>query len=131
MVSSAKMLLKTETPSTGQPTLVNGSQLGEEYGRSPTRLMPFGPTTVPPGMNFPSLQALEGKCRPWPLIVVPPGMKKVLSSRNGPQVPAPKVALRSKQLCGLAGLMSCEANKRCPCDPTYPSCRTMSRATSL
>src|SRR5579864_6262783 len=33
----------------------------------------------------------------------------------------------SRHVCGLAGLMSCDASRRCPCDPTYPNCKTMSR----
>ena len=54
-MSSAKMLLKTGTPSLGHPTPLKGWQFGEEKGRSPTRVIPFGPTVplkhdgLPPG----------------------------------------------------------------------------------
>jgi len=39
MVSSEKMLLNTGTPSGGQPVPVVGWQIGEEYGRRPTRVI--------------------------------------------------------------------------------------------
>ena len=39
MVSSAKMLLKTSTPSGGHPMPVVGWQIGEENGRRPTSVI--------------------------------------------------------------------------------------------
>ena len=44
----ANRLLKTGTPSGGQPTPVVGSHSGDEYLRSPTKLIGFalGPVTI-------------------------------------------------------------------------------------
>src|ERR1700735_5383267 len=67
MVSSAKMLLNTGTPSAGQPIPVKGWQFGEEKGLVPTSVIPFGATvlkTVPPGMQFPPDPALYGSTSP-------------------------------------------------------------------
>src|SRR5260221_3601772 len=46
------MLEKTGKPSTGQPLPVVGSQFGDEYGRSPTRLMPFPVKVIPAGTTL-------------------------------------------------------------------------------
>src|SRR5258708_6246290 len=64
-------------------------------------------------------------------MTVPEGMKKELSAKNGPQVPAPNVAFRSRQVCEFPGFKSCEARRRCPCRPTYDNCKTMPLTTSL
>ena len=50
MVSSVNMLLITSTPSAGHPVILDplvGMQLGDPYGRVPTRIMPLGPTVEP------------------------------------------------------------------------------------
>src|SRR5215472_8071656 len=100
------MLEKTSTPSVGQPVPVMGGQKGEENGRSPTNVMPLAPTTVPPGMNtpLPPGAPLYGKCRPCGAIVVPAGTKNEESAKNGPHVPAPRVAFKSRQVCALPKL---------------------------
>src|ERR1700723_734616 len=67
MVSSANILLKTGTPSAGQPMPVKGWQFGDENGRVPTSVIPFGATvlkTVPPGIQFPPGPALYGSTNP-------------------------------------------------------------------
>src|ERR1700678_2346032 len=61
------MLLKTGTPSAGQPIPVKGWQFGDENGRVPTNVSPLGATvlnTVPPGMQFPPGPALYGRTKP-------------------------------------------------------------------
>src|SRR5580704_17992791 len=95
MVSSAKMLLKTATPSLGQPTPVKGWQFGDEYFRSPTSVTPLGPTDVPAGMHVLPV-ALYGKVRPlhevggvpggavYAGMTVPGWMKYSESDPNGP-----------------------------------------------
>ena len=88
IVSSAKMLLNTGTPSAGHPLPVNGWHSGEENGRKPTSVTPAGPSFVPAGIVSPPLPALYGSGNATGN-TVPPGMVYVASEPNCPQVPSP------------------------------------------
>src|SRR5579864_1046490 len=122
------MLLKTGMPSAGHPVPVIGLQLGDEEGRVPTSVIPFGPTVplkhvgLPPGVplygNTSPAQAIDGTLNGCSGsadrlgsagITVPGGMKYKLSSPNGPQ-PKPKFA-RPRQVWIFAAFMSRDANK--------------------
>src|SRR3981189_3851 len=105
MVSWAKMLEKTGTPSCGQLLPVNGSQLGEEYFRSPTRVIGvgLGPVTT----------ACEpyGMCREHPTGISPVAIVKALSAANGPhaKLASPvrsEIFCRSMHVWGLPKLRS-------------------------
>src|SRR5580692_259437 len=121
------MSVNTGIPSAGQLTPLNGLQVGEEYGRSPTRLRPVGatePMGVPPGITVGPF----GPYGTWN----PPGgaiavgeMLNWVSSEAGPQVAGEPNELTfaglafaklmmSRQVCGLDGLMSCDASSRWP-----------------
>ena len=82
MVFSAKMLLNTGTPSVGQPTAPTevGLQLGEEYGRKPTRLtcvpVPGAPVIVQPAGALGFLYG-QGIFGPVPAGLLMYGMSKV------------------------------------------------------
>src|ERR1700736_399335 len=103
------MLPNTGTPSAGQPVPVSGWQNGEELGRRPTRVTPFAPTTVPPGITSPPEPALYGRCSPCEGIVVPGGTKNSESAAKGPQVSpgppgklrTPGIAAKSKHVCAV------------------------------
>src|ERR1700761_9525774 len=104
------MLLKTATPSLGQPTPVRGWQFGEEYCRKPTKVTPFAPTTVPAGKQLPPVPALYGSVRPEQAvcgvpgaavycgITVPCGRKELESLSNGPQPPEAAILFSSRQV---------------------------------
>src|SRR5580704_18464473 len=125
------MSVNTGIPSAGQLAPLKGLQVGEEYGRRPTRLRPVGATElmgVPAGITVGPL----GPYGTWN----PPGgamavgeMLNWVSSKAGPQVAGlPKEltfpglafasAIMSRHVCGLDGLMSCEASSRWPSVPT-------------
>src|SRR5580704_12326198 len=125
MVPSAKILLNTGTPSGGQVVLTaaepaSGKQLGDEYLRKPTRLMPSLPgaitleTFVPPGIQVGPAAPLYGKYSPlqpeYPAkpggavkvgIVVPAGIKYGLSAPKGPHVPEPRTLFSSRHVSGV------------------------------
>src|SRR6476659_8136356 len=79
MVSWAKMLLKTGTPSGGQPAPVKKLQFGEEKGRVPT-IVSAG-ECGPPATTCPL-----GSVKFIPEGILPASTKKGESSRNWPQV---------------------------------------------
>src|SRR5271154_1141040 len=156
MVSSANMLLNTGTWSDGQPVPVKGWQFGEENGRVPTNVRPFGatePKTVPPGMQFPPGPALYGSGSPVqvgaavlngcvrgvkvgittgvPLLYVV-GTKYGLSAPTGPHPDTwpvgsfAAICASSRHVCVFPGFRSCDASKWCACVPTYETRNSMS-----
>src|ERR1700740_102462 len=58
------MLLKTGTPSLGHPAPLSGLQFGEEKGRVPTIVNPFGPTGPLKHVGLPPGAPLYGNTRP-------------------------------------------------------------------
>src|SRR5690242_15647987 len=127
------MLENTGIPSIGQLLPVRGSQFGEENGRIPTKFNcwePFPRKIDPFGMwNW----------KPLGTVIV-----NWLSSANWLQVApddpndetelpdgsALAIALISRQVCGVPRFKSLDTSRRWPCDPTYPTCRTTSLASS-
>src|SRR6185369_12552489 len=127
------MLENTAKPSGGHPPPVVGSHSGDEYLRRPTSVIPSGPMVVPLGMID---VGPYGKCKSTGR-VVPPGIKKELSAKNGPQDRsldsagiASAMPCKSRHVCGLPGFKSCVASKRWPCRPTYAICNDKSFASS-
>src|SRR5215813_5483103 len=132
------MLENTGTPSAGQPfvnTWFTGSQppmglqLGDEYRRSPTSPIGvgLGPVITACGPY--------GMCRVTPAGISPAAIEYGLSAKNGPQerLVSPvrsEMFCRSIQVCGFPKFRSLVANKRCPCEPTYPSDSTKSFVSS-
>src|ERR1700747_1671191 len=136
------MLLKTGMPSAGHPVPVIGLQFGDEKGRVPTSVIPFGPTVplkhvgLPPGVplygNTSPAQLIEGTLNGWggsadkvgaAGITVPGGIKYELSSPNGPQ-PKPRLA-RPRQVWMFPEFRSRDANSRCAWVPTYATRNTI------
>ena len=99
------MLLNTGTASPGQPTPLDGAQLGDEKGRVPTSVSPLGPTVPLKHVGLPPGAPLYGNTSPAQLsegtlngcggsadkvgsagTTVPAGIKYSESAPNGPQL---------------------------------------------
>src|SRR5579862_8215873 len=82
------MSVNTGIPSAGQLTPLNGLQVGEEYGRRPTRLRPVGatePMVWPAGITVGPFGPY-GTWNPPAGATAPGAMLNWVSCRKGPQV---------------------------------------------
>src|SRR5438046_9810076 len=119
------MLLNTGIPSIGQPAAVGlrGSHWGEEYRRRPTSVTSFA-SVVFGGMTLGPFGPY-GRCNPFGPVTDPAGMMNSVSEKYGPQLPAPRMALISRQVSACPKLMSGVPTGLCACEPTYRTCKFM------